>query len=91
MGAYHPMEGAIYDAWNAGYEAGLTQCEKEINYLKAQLLRANTNDGAYKAAYLAGQLSAKELIKAEKPTDGEAQNPASCINRSDITRARGEK
>jgi len=27
---------------------------------------------------------------AEKPTDGEAQNPASCINRSDIIRARGE-
>jgi hypothetical protein len=26
---------------------------------------------------------------AEKPTDGEAQNPASCINRSDIIRARG--
>lgn len=59
MGAYHPMEGAIYDAWDAGYEAGLTQCEKEINYLKAQLMRANTNDGAYKAAYLAGQLSTK--------------------------------
>lgn len=59
MGAYHPMEGAIYDAWDAGYEAGITQCEKEINYLKAQLMRANTNDGVYKAAYLAGQLSTK--------------------------------
>jgi hypothetical protein len=53
------MEGAIYDAWDAGYEAGITQCEKEINYLKAQLMRANTNDGVYKAAYLAGQLSTK--------------------------------
>jgi hypothetical protein len=53
----------MYDSWDAGYEAGLTQCEKEINHLKAQLMRANTNDGAYKAAYLAGQLSAKELIK----------------------------
>ena len=59
MGGYHPMEGNIYDAWDAGYETGLTQCEKEINHLKAQLLRANTNDGAYKAAYLAGQLSTK--------------------------------
>jgi len=63
MGGYHPMEGHMYDSWDAGYEAGLTQCEKEINHLKAQLMRANTNDGAYKAAYLAGQLSAKELIK----------------------------
>ena len=59
MGGYHPMEGAIYDAWNAGWDVGYEQSQVEITYLKEQLMRANTNDGAYKAAFLAGQMTAR--------------------------------
>jgi hypothetical protein len=33
--------------------------EVEIRYLKKQLLRVGNNDGAFKAAYLAGQMSVK--------------------------------
>ena len=53
MGSYHPMEGAIYDAWSAGYE----EAEKEIAYLKAQLLRVGNQEKVIKEAYLAGQMS----------------------------------
>jgi hypothetical protein len=35
------------------------QFQAEINHLKEQLMRANTNDGAYKAAFLAGQMAAR--------------------------------
>jgi TRAP-type C4-dicarboxylate transport system substrate-binding protein len=35
------------------------QSQAEITHLKEQLMRANTNDGAYKAAFLAGQMSAR--------------------------------
>lgn len=59
MGAYHPMEGVIYDAWNAGWDAADKQSQVEITHLKEQLMRANTNDGAYKAAFLAGQMTAR--------------------------------
>ena len=59
MGGYHPMEGHMYDAWNAGYDVAMAQSQTEINYLKEQLMRANTNDGAYKAAFLAGQMTAR--------------------------------
>jgi len=59
MGGYHPMEGAIYDAWSAGWDVGYEQSQVEIKHLKEQLMRANTNDGAYKAAFLAGQMTAR--------------------------------
>jgi hypothetical protein len=59
-GGYHRMEGAIYDAWVTGWDAAESQCKLEIMHLKAQLLRVGTNEGAYKAAYLAGQMSMKE-------------------------------
>ena len=36
------------------------QREAEIRYLKEQLLRVGNNEGAFKAAYLAGQMSVKE-------------------------------
>jgi hypothetical protein len=36
------------------------QCQLEIMHLKAQLLRVGNHEGAYKAAYLAGQMSVKE-------------------------------
>jgi len=35
------------------------QSQAEINHLKTQLMRYNTNDGAYKAAFLAGQMAAR--------------------------------
>jgi hypothetical protein len=57
MGGYHPIEGFIYDAFTAGWDAANKQSQVEITHLKEQLMRANTNDGAYKAAYLAGQMS----------------------------------
>jgi len=35
------------------------QSQVEITHLKEQLMRANTHDGAYKAAFLAGQMAAR--------------------------------
>jgi hypothetical protein len=35
------------------------QSQAEITHLKEQLMRANTHDGAYKAAFLAGQMAAR--------------------------------
>jgi hypothetical protein len=35
------------------------QSQVEINHLKEQLMRSNTHDGAYKAAFLAGQMAAR--------------------------------
>ena len=58
-GGYHPMEGFIYDAFIAGWNAADKQSQAEITHLKEQLMRANTNDGAYKAAFLAGQMTAR--------------------------------
>ena len=57
MGGYHPMEGNMWEAWNAAWEEANKQSQVEITHLKEQLMRANTNDGAYKAAFLAGQMS----------------------------------
>ena len=59
MGGYHPMEGHVYDAFIAGWDAADKQSQSEITQLKEQLMRANTNDGAYKAAFLAGQMTAR--------------------------------
>ena len=59
-GSYSPKEEQVYDGWSAGWDAATAQAELEIKHLKAQLLRANTNEGAYKAAYLAGQMSIQE-------------------------------
>jgi hypothetical protein len=57
MGAYHPREGAIYDAWNAGWGVGYEQSQVEITYLKEQLLRVGNQEKVLKEAYLAGQMS----------------------------------
>ena len=59
MGGYHPMEGHMYDAWNAGYDVAMAQSQTEITHLKGQLMQDNNNDGAYKAAFLAGQMTAR--------------------------------
>jgi hypothetical protein len=40
-------------------EEATKQSQTEINHLKEQLMRANTHDGAYKAAFLAGQMAAR--------------------------------
>jgi hypothetical protein len=49
----------MWEAWNAAWEEANKQSQIEITHLKEQLLRANTNDGAYKAAFLAGQMAAR--------------------------------
>jgi hypothetical protein len=56
-GSYIPQEDSMYKAWEAAWDAADKQSQIEITYLKEQLMRANTNDGAYKAAFLAGQMA----------------------------------
>ena len=58
-GSYDPREANMLEAWNAAWEEANKQFQVEITHLKEQLLRANTNDGAYKAAFLAGQMTAR--------------------------------
>jgi hypothetical protein len=58
-GAYNPLEAHMWESWSAGWEAAEKKSQIEINHLKAQLLRVGNNEGAYKAAYLAGQMSVK--------------------------------
>jgi len=57
MGGYHPIEGFIYDAFIAGWDAANKQSQFEITYLKEQLLRIGNQQEVLKAAYLAGQMS----------------------------------
>ena len=59
VGSYNPLEDSMYQAWIAGWQAANEQSQAEITHLKGQLMRANTNDGAYKAAFLAGQMTAR--------------------------------
>ena len=59
VGSYNPLEDSMYQAWVAAWKAANEQSQTEINHLKGQLMRANTNDGAYKAAFLAGQMTAR--------------------------------
>ena len=47
----------MWDAWEAAWDEATKQSQVEIAHLKEQLMRANTNDGAYKAAFLAGQMA----------------------------------
>jgi hypothetical protein len=56
-GSYDPREALVFDGWSAGWEAAEAQSQLEITHLKAQLLRVGNHEGAYKAAYLAGQMS----------------------------------
>jgi hypothetical protein len=58
-GSYDPREALMWDAWEAAWDEANKQSQVEITYLKEQLMRANTNDGAYKAAFLAGQMAAR--------------------------------
>jgi hypothetical protein len=56
-GSYDPREAHVFEGWSAGWEAAEAQSQLEILHLKAQLLRVGNHEGAYKAAYLAGQMS----------------------------------
>ena len=56
-GSYNPLEAHVYEGWSAGWDAAQAQSQLEIMHLKAQLLRVGNHEGAYKAAYLAGQMS----------------------------------
>lgn len=58
-GGYNAIEAPMWDAWEAAWNAATEQSHAEINHLKEQLMRANTNDGAYKTAFLAGQMTAR--------------------------------
>jgi len=58
-GSYDPREAFMWEAWEAAWEEANKQSQVEITYLKEQLMRANTHDGAYKAAFLAGQMAAR--------------------------------
>jgi len=58
-GSYNPTEAHMYEAWVAAWDSANEHAQFEINHLKEQLMRANTNDGAYKAAFLAGQMTAR--------------------------------
>jgi hypothetical protein len=58
-GSYDPREAPMWDAWEAAWEEATKQSQTEINHLKEQLMRSNTHDGAYKAAFLAGQMAAR--------------------------------
>ena len=58
-GSYDPREAPMWEAWEAAWGEANKQSQVEINHLKEQLMRANTNDGAYKAAFLACQMTAR--------------------------------
>jgi len=58
-GSYDPREAFMWEAWEAAWEEATKQSKTEITHLKEQLMRSNTHDGAYKAAFLAGQMAAR--------------------------------
>ena len=58
-GSYDPREAFMWEAWEAAWEEANKQSQTEITHLKEQLMRSNTHDGAYKAAFLAGQMAAR--------------------------------
>ena len=57
VGTYDMREALVFDGWSAGWDAAEAQSQLEIMHLKAQLLRVGNHEGAYKAAFLAGQMS----------------------------------
>lgn len=79
-GSYNPLEAHVYEGWSAGWDAAEAQSQLEIMHLKAQLLRVGNHEGAYKAAYLAGQMSKQvKTFSGGKPNyviPPETQGPA---------------
>jgi hypothetical protein len=57
VGTYDTREALVFDGWSAGWDEAMGQSQLEIMHLKAQLLRVGNHEGAYKAAFLAGQMS----------------------------------
>jgi len=89
VGSYDPREAHVFEGWSAGWEAAEAQSQLEILHLKAQLLRIGNHEGAYKAAFLAGQMSRPvKTFSGGKPnyvipqeTQGSAQvSPAEFIH-----------
>jgi hypothetical protein len=60
VGTYDTREALVFDGWSAGWDAAEAKSQLEIMHLKAQLLRVGNHEGAYKAAFLAGQMSVKD-------------------------------
>jgi hypothetical protein len=80
VGTYDTREEHVYNGWSAGWDAAMGESQLEIMHLKAQLLRVGNHEGAYKAAYLAGQMSVNKTNSAPE-TRGPAQvSPAEFIH-----------
>jgi len=80
VGTYDKRETLVFDGWSAGWDAAEAQSQLEIMHLKAQLLRVGNHEGAYKAAFLAGQMSVNRSSSAPE-TRGPAQvSPAEFIH-----------
>jgi hypothetical protein len=58
MGSYHPMEGHMYEAFEAGWDIAAIKSQAEILHLKEQLLRVGNQEKLVKEAYLTGQMAA---------------------------------
>jgi hypothetical protein len=58
-GSYNPLEAHMHDAFVAGWDAASAHAEKEIIYLKEQLLRVGNQRRVIKEAYLAGQMAGR--------------------------------
>ena len=80
VGTYDTREEHVYKGWSAGWDAATGESQLEIMHLKAQLLRVGNHEGAYKAAFLAGQMSVNRSGSAPE-TRGPAQvSPAEFIH-----------
>jgi hypothetical protein len=79
-GSYDPREAHVFEGWSAGWEAAEAQSQLEILHLKAQLLRVGNHEGAYKAAYLAGQMSVNKTNAAPETRSPAQVNPAEFIH-----------
>ena len=80
IGSYDPREAHVFEGWSAGWEAAEAQSQLEIIHLKAQLLRVGNHEGAYKAAYLAGQMSVNKTNAAPETRSPAQVSPAEFIH-----------
>jgi hypothetical protein len=79
-GSYDPQEAHVFEGWSAGWEAAEAQSQLEILHLKAQLLRVGNHEGAYKAAYLAGQMSVNKTTSVPETQSPAQVSPAEFIH-----------
>jgi len=80
VGTYDPREAHVFEGWSAGWEAAEAQSQLEIMHLKAQLLRVGNHEGAYKAAFLAGQMSVNKSSSVPKTQNPAQVSPAEFIH-----------